>query len=127
MNIGKLMTATGQLVDDLEKLLGDLECDDVDRPYNDSDAEMETRDAVTRELRTIYNRFMAKGREAVGEINATDSRIDALVDCLIDGIEMNYSTHEAWRKVATEVLALNGNDRVPDENKGLPEEDWRSK
>ena len=64
-------------------------------------------------------------REAVGEINATDSRIDALVDCLIDGIEMNYSTHEAWRKVATEILALNGNDRVPDESKGLPEEDWR--
>ena len=127
MNIGELLTATGQYVDDLEKLLGDLECDDVDRPYNDSDAEMETRDAVTRELRTIYNRFMAKARQSVGEINATDSRIDALVDCLIDGIEMNYSTHEAWRKVATEVLALNGNDRVPDENKGLPEEDWRSK
>ena len=127
MNIGKLLTATGQYVDDLEKLLGDLECDDVDRPYNDSDAEMETRDAVTRELRTIYNRFEAKVRQAVGEINATDSRIEALVDCLIDGIEMNYSTHEAWRKVATEVLALNGNDRVPDENKGLPEEDWRSK
>ena len=40
---------------------------------------------------------------------------------------MDYSTHEAWRKVATEVLALNGNDRVPDENKGLPEEDRRSK
>ena len=127
MNIGKLLTATGQLVDDLEKLLDDLECDDVDRPYNDSDAEMETRDAVSRELRTIYNRFTAKVRQAVGEINTTDSRIDALVDCLIDGIEMNYSTHEAWRKVATEVLALNGNDRVPDENKGLPEEDWRSK
>ena len=54
-----------------------------------------------------------------------NSRIDALVDCLIDGIEMNYSTHEAWRKVATEILALNGNDRVPDESKGLPEEDWR--
>ena len=127
MNIGELLTATGQYVDDLEKLLGDLECDDVDRPYNDSDAEMETRDAVSRELRTIYNRFTAKVRQAVGEINTTDSRIDALVDCLIDGIEMNYSTHEAWRKVATEVLALNGNDRVPDENKGLPEEDWRSK
>ena len=127
MNIGELLTATGQYVEDLEKLLGDLECDDVDRPYNDSDAEMETRDAVTRELRTIYNRFTAKVRQAVGEINATDSRIDALVDCLIDGIEMNYSTHEAWRKVATEVLALNGNDRVPDENKGLPKEDWRSK
>ena len=126
MNIGELLTATGQYVDDLEKLLGDLECDDVDRPYNDSDAEMETRDAVTRELRTIYNHFTAKVRQAVGEINATDSRIDALVDCLIDGIEMNYSTHEAWCKVATEVLALNGNDRVPDENKGLPEEDWRS-
>ena len=127
MNIGKLLTATGQYVDDLEKLLGDLECDDVDRPYNDSDAEMETRDAVTRELRTIYNRFAAKVRQAVGEINTTDSRIEALVDCLIDGIEMNYSTHEAWRKVATEVLALNGNDRVPDESKSLPEEDWRSK
>ena len=27
MNIGKLMTATGQLVDDLENLLVDLECD----------------------------------------------------------------------------------------------------
>lgn len=26
MNIGKLMTATGQLVDDLENLLVDLEC-----------------------------------------------------------------------------------------------------
>ena len=125
MNIGELLTATGQYVDDLEKLLGNLECDSVDRPYNDSDAEMETRDAVTRELRTIYNRFEAKVRQAVGEINATDSRIDALVDCLIDGIEMNYSTHEAWRKVATEILALNGNDRVPDESKGLPEEDWR--
>ena len=127
MNIGKLLTATGQYVDDLENLLVDLQCDGADRPYNDSDAEMETRDAVTRELRTIYNRFEAKVRQAVGEINATDSRIDSLVDCLIDGIEMNYSTHEAWRKVATEILALNGNDRVPDENKGLPEEDWRSK
>ena len=125
MNIGKLMTATGQLVDDLENLLVDLQCDNVDRPSNDSDAEMDTRDAVTRELRTIYNRFEAKVRQAIGEINATDSRIDALVDCLIDGIEMNYSTHEAWRKVATEILALNGNDRVPDESKGLPEEDWR--
>ena len=125
MNIGKLMTATGQLVDDLENLLVDLQCDGVDRPGNDSDAEMDTRDAVTRELRTIYTRFEAKVRQAVGEINATDSRIDSLVDCLIDGIEMNYSTHEAWRKVATEILALNGNDRVPDESKGLPEEDWR--
>ena len=115
----------GQLVDDLENLLVDLQCDNVDRPSNDSDAEMDTRDAVTRELRTIYNRFESKVRQAIGEINATDSRIDALVDCLIDGIEMNYSTHEAWRKVATEILALNGNDRVPDESKGLPEEDWR--
>ena len=125
MNIGKLLTATGELVADLETLLGDLECDNVDRPGNDSDAVMETCDAVTRELRTIYNRFEAKVRQAVGVINATDSRIDSLVDCLIDGIEMNYSTHEAWRKVATEILALNGNDRVPDESKGLPEEDWR--
>ena len=125
MNIGKLMTATGQLVDDLENLLVDLQCDGVNRPSNDSDAEMDTRDAVTRELRTIYNRFEAKVHQAVGVINATDSRINSLVDCLIDGIEMNYSTHEAWRKVATEILALNGNDRVPDESKGLPEEDWR--
>ena len=125
MNIGKLMTAMGQLVDDLENLLVDLQCDNVDRPSNDSDAEMDTRDAVTRELRTIYNRFEAKVRQAVGEINATDSRIDALVDCLIDGIEMNYSTHEAWRKVATESRALPGNDPAPVRAKGPPEGGWR--
>ena len=65
MNIGKLMTAMGQLVDDLENLLVDLQCDNVDRPSNDSDAEMDTRDAVTRELRTIYNRFEAKVCQAV--------------------------------------------------------------